>query len=197
MSVIASKFYIVLDRGVCCVGHGKSIVDTINGTDKNTILRMTGRQVKEAALGNREVDNESNIHKMKSSKTALPAEDCIKILKKEYSNVQRKKRVKKEGRTISKQFWHLKKFNQQLNMSKYDTIKFDEEGTIFNDMYHFYACKDLGVGFVAMKRVPCYYEKCNETLKRPWVHRVHKQDQPQFESATDYFFSSVVGDKNK
>ena len=178
MSAIATKFNIVFDRGVCCVGHGKSIVDAINGTDKNTILRMTGHQVKEAALGGKEVNKELNIHRMKNSKATLPAEDCIKILKKEYSNVQRKKRVKKEGRTISEQFWHLRKSNQELNMSKYATIKFDEECATFNDMYHFYACKDLEVGFVAIQRIPGYCKNCNETLKRPCEHGVRKEDQP-------------------
>ena len=84
MSAIASKFDIVFDRGVCCVGHGKSIVDAINGTDKNTILRMTGCQVKEAALGAGEVNKELNIHRMKNSKATSLAEDCISILKREF-----------------------------------------------------------------------------------------------------------------
>ena len=133
---------------------------------------------------------------MKNSKATSPAEDCIKILKKEYKEVHRKKRVKKEGRTISERFWQLRKSNQELNMSKYKTITFDEEGTTFNDMYHFYTCKDLGVGYVAMRRVPCYCEKCNETLKRPWVHGVpNKQDQPRFESVKDCFFLLLSGIK--
>jgi len=38
MSCLASTFNLVVDRGVCCVGHGKSIVDAINGTDKNVIF---------------------------------------------------------------------------------------------------------------------------------------------------------------
>ena len=50
-------------------------------------------------------------------------------------------------------------------MSKYKTITFDEEGTTFNDMYHFYACKDLRVGFVAIQRVPYYCDKCNYKLR--------------------------------
>ena len=48
MSCLASTFNLVVDRGVCCVGHGKSIVDAINGTDNNAILQVTHRQVKHA-----------------------------------------------------------------------------------------------------------------------------------------------------
>ena len=91
MSAIASMFNIVFDRGVCCVGHGKSIVDAINGTDKNTILRMTGRKVKEAALGGKEVNKELNIHRMKNSKATSLAEDCIKILKRNIATYKERK----------------------------------------------------------------------------------------------------------
>ena len=45
MAMNARKYNIVLDRGICCTDHGKSIVDAINGVDKNTILRYTMRSV--------------------------------------------------------------------------------------------------------------------------------------------------------
>ena len=45
MVMNAKKYNVVLDRGICCAGHGKSIVDAINGVDKNTILRHTMRSV--------------------------------------------------------------------------------------------------------------------------------------------------------
>ena len=80
MSVLASRYNIIFDRGVCCVGHGKSIVDAINGTDKNTILKVTGRQVKEAAADVNEDATEMKVHTMKNSKAISPAEDCINLL---------------------------------------------------------------------------------------------------------------------
>ena len=108
MSVLASRYNVIFDRGVCCVGHGKSIVDAINGTDKNTILKVTGRQVKEAAADVNEDATEMKVHTMKNSKAISPAEDCINLLKTEYSKVQRRTRVKKEGRTIENRYWHLR-----------------------------------------------------------------------------------------
>ena len=41
MSVLATKYKIVVDRAVSCSGHGKNEVDSINGVDKNTILRRS------------------------------------------------------------------------------------------------------------------------------------------------------------
>ena len=45
MVMNTKKHNVVLDRGICCAGHGKSIVDIINGVDKNTIIGYTMRSV--------------------------------------------------------------------------------------------------------------------------------------------------------
>ena len=52
--MLAYKYDIVIDRGVCCVGHGKSLVDAINSFSKNTILRASSRNVKDAADAGKE-----------------------------------------------------------------------------------------------------------------------------------------------
>ena len=48
MSLLAVYFNLVVERGMFCVFQGKSIVDAINGTDKNFILRSLMRKVKSA-----------------------------------------------------------------------------------------------------------------------------------------------------
>ena len=50
MIMNSKKFGVVIDRGICAAGHGKSIVDRINGVngvDKNTIIRHLVRKVVE------------------------------------------------------------------------------------------------------------------------------------------------------
>ena len=49
MSHLSIKYNIVVDRAINCAGHGKSIVDAINGINKNTILRLTRRKVSHAS----------------------------------------------------------------------------------------------------------------------------------------------------
>ena len=117
MSVLASRYNIIFNRGVCCVGHGKSIVDAINGTDKNTILKVTGCLVKEVAAYVNKDATEMKVHTMKNSKAISPAEDCINLLKTEYSKVQRRTRVKKEGMTIENQYWHLRDRNAKIGVA--------------------------------------------------------------------------------
>ena len=46
MSVLAKRFKTVIDWGVCCSGHRKSIIDAINGIDKDAILRLTTKYTK-------------------------------------------------------------------------------------------------------------------------------------------------------
>lgn len=88
-------FYLVFDRRVCCVGHGKSIVDGINGTDKNVILWVTARKPKETdetdlmkALKTYRTDGEKN------EKVSV-AENCKQLLEHDYDQQRLKKRVKK------------------------------------------------------------------------------------------------------
>ena len=97
MLCLAHKFDLVFDRGVCCVGHGKSIVDGINGTDKNVILWVTARKVKEAdetdsikALTTYKFDGEKN------EKVSV-AENCKQLLEHDYKQKRLKKELKKRG----------------------------------------------------------------------------------------------------
>ena len=104
MSVLAHTFDLVFDRGVCCVGHGKSIVDGINGTDKNVILRVTARKAKEA-------DETDSIKSLKTYKfdgekneKVSVAENCKQLLEHDYKQQRLRKKVKKEGRSITNRY---------------------------------------------------------------------------------------------
>ena len=46
---------------MCCLGHGKSIVDAINGIDKNAILRLTIKKVGAADVATKEDSKEIEI----------------------------------------------------------------------------------------------------------------------------------------
>ena len=54
MSVLAERFKIVVDRGVCYPGNGKSIVNAIIGINKIAILRLTVKKVGAADMATKE-----------------------------------------------------------------------------------------------------------------------------------------------
>ena len=95
MSLLAAEYDIIVDRGVCCVGHGKSLVDAINGVSKNTILRASSRKVKDAADAGKEDKKSLSVHVYETNKGQVsPANDC-KIILEDYYNLEKKKRKKK------------------------------------------------------------------------------------------------------
>lgn len=197
-SLLASKYIIVVDRGVCCVGHGKSLVDAINGVSKNTILRASSRQVKAAAEAGKDDKKLISVHVYEESKGRLsPAEDCKNILV-DYYNLEKRKRKKKEGYNVSKMVYHVRRVDKKLNESKYNTISFKtNDGVGFNDIYHFYCCKNLGIVAVAWRRVPYYCESCNTMIQKEWQSGgIAHEDQPRFQAVANCFFSFILREEN-
>jgi hypothetical protein len=49
--------------------------------------------------------------------------------------------------------------------------------------YHCYNVRadwELGLAFVAMRRIPCACEACGEQLKQPWDAKLERKDQPRY-----------------
>ena len=98
MSTLANIFNIVIDRAVCLVGHGKSIVDAINGMSKNILHKVTYRKVEEAAdagLVDDDVKNSLPVHVFEEGKGRIsPANSCRLLLEK-YHSIKKGKSYKK------------------------------------------------------------------------------------------------------
>ena len=203
MTLLASKYDIVMDRSICCPGHGKSIVDAVNGVDKNTILRRSMRMVQspDAALsGSSSSLQVHSFNNVAGGGTYSAAEDCKRILEMEAgegvkSVVKREKREQNRG--INRRYWHVRKVSEKLNELKCATIKIDHKNLSFKDMYHYYTCKELGIGKAALRQVPCSCNACDETIRLPWEAGRTAVDQPRFKRVTDCFFDSALGDSNQ
>ena len=100
MSTLANMFNIVIDRAVCLVGHGKSIVDAINGLSKNILHRVTYRKVEEAVdagSADDDVKNSLPVHVFEEGKGRIsPAHNCRLILEK-HDSIEQKERNTKEA----------------------------------------------------------------------------------------------------
>ena len=65
------------------------------------------------------------------------------------------------------------------------------------DHYHFYACKELGIGFVMSRRFPCGCESCRATLALPWDYSIKDPTkQPRFQRPKDCRLKDAVEDLN-
>ena len=99
MSMLAFKYDIVIDRGVFCVGHGKSLVDAINGVSKNAILRAFSRKVKDAADAGKEDKKLLSVHVYQKDKGQVSPPDECRIFWKTIINWKRKKEKRRRDIT--------------------------------------------------------------------------------------------------
>ena len=83
LSLLANKHEIEIDRAISCPGHGKDIMDGVNGTTKTELTRASANQLKTAA----EVDDESAADTkkfaaaiMQGNKGCSPALECKRLL---------------------------------------------------------------------------------------------------------------------
>lgn len=85
MTLLAYKFDIVVNQGVCVVGHGKNLVDAIYGLSKNTIYQVSHQPIKEAVDASNNGDRSPSVHTFEEENGCilyLPAEDSKIILEK-------------------------------------------------------------------------------------------------------------------
>ena len=203
MSLLATKFDIVVDRSICCPGHGKSIVDAVNGVDKNTILKRSMRKVQtpdEALSSSSSSLQVHSFNNVAGGKAYSAAEDCKRILEMEggggvRAGVKREKRELNRG--INERHWHVRKLSEKLNELKCATIKIPDPNLSFKDMYHHYTCKELGVGKAALRQYPCNCNACDEIIRLPWEPGKSAVEQPRFEMVVGCYFESVLEDSNK
>jgi len=201
LSVLATKYNIVVDRSISCSGHGKNEVDAINGVDKNTIYRRSMRKHVPAADAMQSDNKCMKAHSFSSvaGDSYSAAEDCKRVLENEGSEGVKSegKRAKRESeRGISNRYWHVRKIEDKLNNVRCETIKNFSKTCTFMDMYHYYTCPELKIGFAALRRHPCNCTACDETIRTPWDNSKAAKDQGRFVTPEGCYFRTVFGDHN-
>ena len=128
------------------------------------------------------------------------AADCKRILEQDDGGKGMKSSVKSEkrerNRGIKDRYWHLREEFEKLSDFKCATVKIEEEGTTFKDLYHYYTCPEMGQGRACLRRVPCNCTACDEKIRLPWVHGLVPKEQPRFAPVTDCYLKSILEQKN-
>ena len=60
-----------------------------------------------------------------------------------------------------------------------------------------YCCPELGLGRIALRKIPCKCLACNNQMKKEWIHKMPPQEQPRLQLAKDCKYSKVLGESNK
>ena len=65
---------------------------------------------------------------------------------------------REDNRKINSRSWHVRPTGEKLSGMKCSTIKISDPSVSFSDMYHYFTCPELGIGFAALRRFPCNWD---------------------------------------
>ena len=196
ISLLAVAYGLVIDRAVGAPGHGKDLVDGLNAVDKRFLQEM----MKRLGLADKEIANRMDPVVMEKGVLKSLAELCLKAC----SNKNRKEGVKSAGKyakreaaaAMRERHYHLGKPQSTfwgLCMQVVDGFLRGKKGEKHNGlraMYHLIADPELGLGRVAVRRIPCGCDGCYKHLKKPIADRYkpHKdcKDYLLYEGLNDW-----------
>ena len=186
LSMLSFKFGITINRAVSAPGHGKGKVDTQSGSEK-TYLRLVMRRVAEPEEDDVPgQDKKIDASAVEEGQWKSLAEEAARLLSERGDGLKggRKHRKREEALVVKKRYYHVRKWEDvrhrylKYQMSKGSLPKGEYNG--LRAMYNIYCDPDLGVGIVALRRIACACDACEEFRNRKWVSGLEAQQQPRF-----------------
>jgi hypothetical protein len=194
LSKLSFMYQIVIDRCVSAPGHGRSKIDGINGADK-TYLRSKMTMIGSHEYNNmdRRMDSAAIVQDQHNNMTDFSfAKECVRICSMSYrahgvvGDAKHKKRD--DAKKLANRYYHY----QDKNDIEYDNInttfrgfktgrKVTKHGCSFH--YNFRCDPNLGLGYIATRRIPCCCAACTTQLSIPWDDTKDKYDQPRYEGS--------------
>jgi len=136
---------------------------------------------------------------MEGSKGCSPALQCKRLLEFEGTTGKksnRKYQKRENSRAIQRMHYWVRGGTEKLSGIKCKPAKLPK-GEKIRDHYHIYCCPELGLGRVALRKIPCKCIACNNQMKKKWIHKDHPKEQPRVQFAKVCKYSKVLGDSNK
>jgi hypothetical protein len=183
LSQVAIARGITIDRAIGAPGHGKDLVDALNAIDKHFLGRkMCLIGTPEANESECRMEAASMIERGNASKSL--AEECARLCRdpsRQHGVKGYKKHAKREANaTMKERTYHV----QDPADVKYKNLKIQADkmpkGIGLMECHHIRAEPELGLGVVAMRRIPCACDGCLEQLAKPWLPGLDASKQPRF-----------------
>jgi hypothetical protein len=181
LSYLASKYDMTIDRAIGAPSHGKDVVDGINATDKRYLagcMCLVGTP--EANDGDKRMAAQSMVETASKSL----ADECVRLCSLDSRLQGVKGHMKHAKREASAQLKMRHYHIQDPDDVKYKHIGFAAEklttGVLMMECYNIRADPDLGLGVVALRRIPCACQGCLLQLSQPWKVGVPPSEQPRY-----------------
>lgn len=176
LSKLAFELGVIYDRAVQAPGHGKCLIDALNGIDKAFLDRTIDTKT---AIESTEENDDYEAPKMEIYQVDEEGNrvSAAMWVHKELSSSDRvcgdhsesSKSKKKASQSIMKRtYLHRKVGVANLEYLKKIAVGF-EKGDGMKNHYNFVADPLLGIGKIACRRIPCSCSGCREQRKKPTV----------------------------
>ena len=180
MNVLCLKYHVTIDRAVCAPGHGKSIIDGFNAVDKHylrKVMCMSGTNRHDSA------QTRMDMYAMTEGASRSFAEECARLCSQNRRKYGSLSSIASKKLKLSERHYYV----QDPNKVRYCTLSIGTKGwnkcsgQMGNGIQHHYnfrADPDIGVGFIAVRRIPCACKSCTHQLSLPWeVGKAFDQQQ--------------------
>jgi hypothetical protein len=203
LTVLAAMFDITIDRAIGAPGHGKDLVDGLNATDKRYLKELFKMLLEAEDDSNANSQRRMEAHAM----TNEGEENSLAVLAAEKlgdpsrsSGVKGdRKHAKREGAAkMTQRKYHVQKPEDVMHRGIKKVAKGFEKGPHNGIMGHYNLCADpkLGVGTIAVRRVPCLCVPCRAQLNKKWDPKLPPKEQPRYAASTDCELHEIFQDLN-
>jgi hypothetical protein len=195
LSLLATTHKIVIDRAIGAPGHGKDEVDGLNATDKRYLSEKMSvtyePEVKEAV-------NRMAPEARENGESKSFARECVRLcsLPDRFEGVKSEGKSKKreDNRKMRMLFYHEQKAEDVLFGGLKYEMKGLQTGMRRNGLmarYNIRADPDLGIGKIAVRRIPCACNGCIEQLEMLWVPGVKPAEQGRYATSKTCHWRSI------
>jgi hypothetical protein len=185
LSMLSFMFKLTIDRMIHAPGHGKDEVDGLNATTK----RFLQQKMSTTNLNNDQGEEKRmDPWAMEGGSSKCLSSEAKRLLEEPerkdgvVSAGKYKKRF--DSRAVTERTYHVLGGEEvRFKNLKMKTIQFKKEPGTKNGLmtrYNFRTDPNLGVGKVAIRRIPCPCASCNEQLRKAWKTNVPAKEQERY-----------------
>lgn len=185
LSMLSFMFKVTIDRMIHAPGHGKDEVDGLNATTK----RFLQQKMSTTNLNNdRGEEKRMDPWAMEGGTCKCLSTEAKRLLEEPerkdgvVSAGKYKKRF--ENRAVTERTYHVLGGEEvRFKDLKMKTIQFKKEAGTKNGLmtrYNFRTDPNLGVGKVAIRRIPCPCTSCSNQLSKAWMPNVPAKEQERY-----------------
>ena len=193
LSFLSHKYQRVIDRLIGAPGHGKGMVDGINGVDKSFLGGCM------CLIGTPEANDSEkrmNAASMTENASSSLAQECARLCSTDNRMTGLKgdvKHAKRESNArVKRRHYHVQDDDAiKFKNTKYKAVNFPKDKGVMQ-CYNVRADPDLGLGKIAMRRIPCACTACREQLKSEWIPNIDEEKQPRYATAEDCKYDKVL-----